>query len=354
MKRIMSLAFSLGCIVCLGLNVVSADTNTNVSYQPDGNKLNAVFQYTTIQPNEKYQFKGKIKYQGKGYHLARNPTVTYDVVSTEPEKKEKQFSETIKTEHLVSEYVPDTYEIEYQGKTYELPLEDVSYTQMDTKKAITGTTGYGFSVAQPADIPQEKRLEYEDEAGKLQSVSGKLTGVTKGKSYWKSGFPIEAKYYGDPDVRYYQFGNTKIPNTGSGVPYIGYETEILESLGLSPNLTQIEQAEWSGDYKQENGTTVRYASFSCRRYGADYTAHYTAEIPEYAAEATYSDTFSLETGNTLYTISAKVTYVKDSIVPVVIGISLILIIVLLLILWLLFVAKRKRKKKEEPEKGELE
>ena len=182
------------------------------------------------------------------------------------------------------------------------------------------------------------------------AVASLVDVVQQGEYQWQDGYVIHSRYYGDTDCAYYQFGNTKIPNTLNGsVPYMGYEDSILQSLGLSSDTYRINNATWDGEPTVENGVTVRNAIFHCSQYAARYVANYETAVPEqingYNATATYSAEIEAPTGEIEYTVKAVAEYVQEERLPLTM-MTVGIILFALIVIGILFLLKRKKRKEE--------
>ncbi len=231
--------------------------------------------------------KDKIQFEGKTYIL-------------ETEKKSKEEVRDVKTltenktyENLEEKQVPQTLDVEYNGEKFTLKLSDVQYTEKEIENGtinLTGTIDYGFLTERPAIAPT-KEVTYTDNNKQLTTTIP-YSYINQSEEYWKSGFNINGRYIGDDDTMYFNFNGTLIPNTTDGsVPYKNYENTILQSLGINPNKSRIDSANWTNTY-QNNGQQVKECVFNVSYYGADYIANYSDTITGhktvYEANAIYS------------------------------------------------------------------
>lgn len=301
--------------------------------------------YTTTNKNQQADFEKEIVQDNQAYTLDK---VLYEILEQHPVEQPQTITETKITSNLTQQQVDDTI----QSETYSditLYLADVRYetVQLPQTITVTETTDFGYQPSQPS-APNTKELTYTDTDGSQKTVTAPLLSITNtAPPSMRQGYTITGRYYGDDDVKYYMFGNTKInANADGSVPYRGYESVILSDLGLDSNNVRIDSAAWSGT-DQQNGQTVKYANFNCSRMEAPYTATYSISVPAtgYTATATYTAIANLPTEQTEYTIKATAMYQKSSSPFVIIAAGTILLLGLLAV-FILFLLKRKRRRDE--------
>lgn len=166
---------------------------------------------------------------------------------------------------------------------------------------------------------------------------------------------MTAAYTGDADVRFWQMGDTQIPNTGKAPVYSGYEDAILKTLGLTTKDVKINSSKW-GKVGTANGQRVQDASFAVSRYGNDYAATFRTQVPRvrYTATAVYElEDAKLLTGDTIYTLRATAEYapVQKGLSPLAVaGIVFGALVLIATVVVILFILAKKRKEKEEQQK----
>ena len=305
--------------------------------------------YTTTSENDAYPFESEMEKNGITYVLNN---ITYDTVSQKEVTKPETITVEQNFEHLRNQKVKQEMTVDRDGKELVLQLTDVQFEPVTfttgERITITNSTDFGYSSKRP-DVPQTKEITYGHNDNKLVAKAS-LVDVVQEESRWRDGYTIQGRYYGDTDCAYYQFENTQIPNTLDGsVPYVGYEDSILQSLGLSPDNYQINNATWDGEPTVENGVTVRNAIFHCSQYVSHYIANYEATIAEqingYNATATYSTETEIPTGEIEYTVKAVAEYVEEDRLPLTM-ITVGVVLLALIIIGILFLLRHRKRKGE--------
>ena len=231
--------------------------------------------------------KDTIKFESKTYRLEKQSEKTEEI------RENKTLTENKIFENLETKEVPQTLDVEYNGEKFTLKLSNVQYEEKEIENGtidLTGTVDYGFLTERPAIAPT-KEVTYKDN-GIDKTATIPYSFLNQSEEYWKSGFSITGRYIGDNDVSFFNFNGNLIPNTNDGsVPYKNYENTILNSLGINPNKTRIDSANWTNTY-QEQGQQVKECVFNVSYYGSDYTANYSDTIAGhktvYEANAIYS------------------------------------------------------------------
>ena len=129
---------------------------------------------------------------------------------------------------------------------------------------------------------------------------------------WRSDvtIPLTFSYY---DSFGYVLGDAFIPYNEEIPAMDGFESVLLDSLGLNPEQYRITGFQWTGEPYEENGVMYRNAEASGQRYAASYRAVYSGtvslpDVPGYDAVATYTGTVQQPTGETEYTVKAVASY----------------------------------------------
>ncbi len=328
------------------LSVAAANRDTE---KIDGKTIEQSYTYTTTDKDQKPDFKSTINYGGKTYTLVV-PSIKTEIQLESPVTEKKNLTETVTVDHLLVKAIDNTLSKSYGNANFTLELDKADYQEAeieDGTKVVTATVDYGFNTSQPTPS-QTTTISYNSN-GRPREATVSFDDFSISSPYWQDGYTITARYVGDEDVRFYNFGGIQIPNTGNGVPYSGYETAILSSLGLDANNVRIDSASWTGS-TTENGQHVRYATLNCSRYGRDYVANYSANVPTYVTEYTATAVYKLDnadvpTGDTAYTILASAQYTRSGLsATAIIGISVAFVILVCLIVAVLFRIKKKGEK----------
>ena len=261
----------------------------------------------------------------------------------------EEVPEEVIYENLVEKALPedaDEYKTE-DGTT--LKLLDTEWEEAE-REAVTGTyTMKGYN-RQP-EFPATRQFTATLADGSQVTATAKLQKVeASGQSYTKD-FTVDAKFIGDSDVAYYDLDGTLIPNNPASPMFEGYERVILTYFGMDPNEHKITSGKWLTDYIEEDGVTVRYASFSGKKLAGDWTGYYKEELTEsspspviYTATCYYGENI-----DPLYNVLVTVEYGKtEIIIERVAAASCGLVVTAGLIAFILaFLAKKKKKQEEE-------
>lgn len=255
--------------------------------------------------------------------------------------------EEVVYENLLEKKLPeDAEQIEKDGKV--LKLADTKWESAD-RTALTGTRTIKGSDEKPI-FPETKEVSASLSDGTVITATCRLKSVQSSGSSYAKPFTVTARFVGEPDVDYYDFGGKEIPNNPSSPAFEGYESAILKALGLNPNSYKINSGKWTSDYKEENGNTVRYAEFSGIRKSKDWTAYYEEELTENSPNLeVYTATCKYGSKETVYTVTAKVSYEKSRFTTFgIITTSCVgIVAVAALIAILLLAIKRKKEQRTE-------
>lgn len=259
-------------------------------------------------------------------------------VISEDETKEKKYKD------LTEKKVPETCKVD--GKKYY--LLETEWTE-EERNPSTYTVNYRGEDAKP-NAPASINFDATF-AGKTFKTTGELVSVEKSGVSYSKPFSVTAKFIGDDDIAGYVIGGKVVPKNDSTPVFSGYESVILESLGLDSGEYKISSGKWKGKTKKENGETVRYAEYSGVRLASDYTALYrenTNNMPyktSYAAVCTYGPNPEMS-----YEVRATVVYENAGLTTLgIIVVASVAIIVLagLIVLILMFIAKRRKEASDE-------
>ena len=153
------------------------------------------------------------------------------------------------------------------------------------------------------------------------------------------------------DSTFYMLNDRYIPYNDAKPALAGHEADILTVLNLPQESYHIPDFVCTGDVYTESGIQYRNATASGERYVAEYTAYYsdTVTLPDaegYNALLSYS----LDSGNTEYTIKATAVYEKEDTFPVatvVVTVVSILAGIIAIVLILFLIAKKRKTKNKE-------
>lgn len=213
------------------------------------------------------------------------------------------------------------------------------------REPITGSyTMRGYD-NQP-NFPAERNFTVRLESGGEITAKAALKSVNKTGTSYSKDFSVTGRFVGEPDVTAYALGETLIPNNPASPEFAGYEEIILKYFGMEPDKYRITAGKWTSDYIEEDGQTVRYATFTGKRLAGDWTGYYEETISEnspnkiiYTATAYYG-----EQKDTLYNVHLTVEYGKtEIIVGRVVAASAAAIVLAGLAAVIIILLKRKRK-----------
>ncbi len=167
--------------------------------------------------------------------------------------------------------------------------------------------------------------------------------------------PITVTTY---DANYYLLGDKKIPKNEETPALSGYENDLLQSLGLSPESYRLTRYAWDGEPYTKDGELCRNAVVYGERYVIQCQAVFAGDVslPDvqketYRGIAAYAATADLPTGETEYQVEGIVTYKaldqsKLSVPVLVLSVGAAVVIVAALFI-LAVLAKRWKKQKNQ-------
>lgn len=261
----------------------------------------------------------------------------------------EEVPEEVIFENLVEKVLPENSD-EYKTEDGNvLKLLDTEWDETK-REAVTGTYIIKGFNTQP-EFPATKQFTVTLADGSQVTATAKLKNVeAHGQSYTKD-FTVDAKFIGDSDVAYYDLEGTLIPNNPESPMFEGYEDIILNFFGMDPNQHRITSGKWLTDYIEEDGITVRYASFSGKKLAGDWIGYYEEELTEnspspvvYTATCYYGENI-----DPIYNVHVTVEYGKTELrVERVVAASCSVAVAAGLIAFILaFLAKKKKKQEEE-------
>ncbi len=348
MKKIVSILLSGMIAVSLLIGCSSTATEDNAVTE---NQITESVEYTSLKEDETHVFDKELIKDDGTYTLK---DVMYETVSKSPVMETK----TVEIKDLYEQNVEAEQEktfINMKGKEVLGKLSDVSYSDIiitNRTAEIESTTQSGYVISQPT-AANSKTVNYVDEPSN-QTVTAVLPLIdfrVTTPYHWESDVtvPLRVELY---DATFYMLNGKYIPYNDEKPALTGYEADILTVLNLPQESYRITDFLWTGDVYTENGVQYRNAAASGERYVAEYTAYYndTVALPDangYNATLTYS----LDSGDTEYTIKATAIYKKLNIglTPAqIITISVVgVFLLIILTVAILFVISKKKKSKEK-------
>lgn len=298
----------------------------------------------TKNKNEKVSFDKEITRDGKTFILK---DVKYDILDKTPEKEEVTHNE----EKLVTngeDFTPPN-EITKDNILYKLStIEDVPaepYIQ-----PVEAHTDYEKAVSKNT-VPAEKTVSVQNlKTGKSESVVCKLNDVSKvGEKWVNSHIDFTFKNY---DSYVFEWQGVTIKNENTPNPLENHKTQLLKSVGLTPDDATIHNTYWTSEAYVKDGILCRDARADIRRKVPVYRANYTGAINtemttkkiEYKGSINSNSDFN-------YKIKATATYEKDmNTFYMTVGIGIILFIVLIVLV--LFVISKEKNLKEKTKERE--
>ena len=351
MKKILSILLLGMTAASLLIGCSSAATEDNSA--ANGNQVTETIEYTSLNEDKTHTFDEEVV-KDDGTYILKD--VTYETVSSTPVKETQTLEiKDLYEQNAETEAEPVHSFINTKGQTVQGELSGIAYSDtMITNRTteVESTTQSGYVISQPA-AASSKTVNYADEPSG-QTVTAVLP---------LTDFRVTVPYHWEPDVtvpmRVEVYDSTFYMLNGRYVPYndekpalAGYETDILTVLNLPQESYRITDFVWTGDVYTENGVQYRNAVATGERYVAEYTAYYsdTVALPDangYNATLTYS----LDSGDTEYTIKATALYEKlnTGLTPAqIITISVVgVFLLIILTVAILFVISKKKKSKEK-------
>ena len=179
------------------------------------------------------------------------------------------------------EAVPATVEYDVGGQPVQLQLVSATWIQQPQEKH-TGYVDMGYSPTQPKF---EETSTFTAEDG--TEFVGHLVKVEQTGDYQWVSTEIPATYHGWPDVKGIYLGNLVLPHNDSAPVYQGYETDILDYLGLDPSTHRITGAAWTGSWQGQPGEDmmIRPAVFDLQVYAAGWVGVYEDDVEDQSGTA---------------------------------------------------------------------
>lgn len=202
--------------------------------------------------------------------------------------------ETIGTRRVVQQVVdsdvenlaeiPDTVEYEAEsGNSYTLNNEQVYVKEQDAqiRVLVTDTVVYEDQYGAPS-IPGTKAITYYSKAtGQEEEVEGTLKeSYESTPGHWEGSLHIDGTFQAPSgNVTEYTLAgseNVKVLQSALTPEWDTYQSDVLKSLGLSPEYFRVLSASWNGEQYAQGGYVLRDAVFEGDAYVSSYTAVYEA------------------------------------------------------------------------------
>ncbi len=348
MKKIISILLLGMTAASLLIGCSSAVTEDNNT--ANENQITATVEYTSLKENEPHHFDEEMMKDDGMYTLT---DVSYETVSSTPVKE----TQTLEIKDLYEQNAETKAEpihsfTNAKGQTVQGELSGITYSDTmitDRTAEVESITQSGYVISQPA-IAISKTVNYVDEqTGQTVNATLPLNFSMTIAYHWESDVtvPMRVEVY---DSTFYMLNGKYVPYNDAKPALAGYEGDILNVLNLPQGSYHITDFIWTGDVYTENGIQYRNAVASGERYVAEYTAYYsdTVTLPD-AQGYNASLTYSLDSGNTEYTIKATAVYEKlnTGLTPAqIIAISAAgVFLLVILIVSVLFVISKKKKDK---------
>ena len=179
------------------------------------------------------------------------------------------------------EAVPATVEYDVGGQSVQLQLVSATWIQQPQEKH-TGYVDMGYSPTRP-NFEDTSTFTAEDGT----EFVGHLVKVEQTGDYQWVSTEIPATYHGWPDVKGIYLGNLVLPHNDSAPVYQGYETDILDYLGLDPSTHRITGAAWTGSWQGQPGEDmmIRPAVFDLQVYAAGWVGVYEDDVEDQSGTA---------------------------------------------------------------------
>ena len=281
---------------------------------------------------------------------------------------------TVEYDGLTEEDIPDTYAYRHtDGKTYELPLVDVTYAEGTLKnrtETIRGKIDYGEEEFIPKPQSQISVSYYDKASGKtITGILYFVSLVQVEQFHWVKSNDAPATFE-NYESAYYLMKNTKnlyVPYNDNKPEIAGLEKDIISAMGFDPARVRITEARWNGKAYTEKEILKRNAIFSTERFVARYVAYYEAvwdlpNAPGIRATAKYGSNLDLTAKEAapsgIEPSTAVVTTAPPDIIEepvknnsiiktILIGVGILAFVLLGILVILILVKKRKQKQDEE-------
>lgn len=220
-------------------------------------------------------------------------------------------------------------------------------TKEPSIQTVNAYDDYHWTVTEES-VPKTKDVTVINEStGKPENVTCSLTGIAQaGTAEVNNTMTITFQEY---DAAYYEWNGNYIPKNDALPALVGYENQLLSSVGASPD-SRILGVAWAGDpYVSEEGILCRDAAAEVQQMVPVYRANYEGRIAVEAQRTVrYKNTYEAPdpNGRAEYRVRATASYTEmRGIFPAVLtGVGIFLLICC--IIGILLVIARKRGKKK--------
>lgn len=339
-------------VTALGIfsSVLSMNTVPIMAAQNDTYTISKTYDSET--KNETYDFQDTIKKNGKTYLL---DDVSYKVLKETPieRKEEILFSTDPVMLPEDADYAPAS---SIERDDMSLSLKEITTVQAEPYiQEVSGSTDYEYEISRSL-VPQTKSIEVKNEkTGTLQTVDCTLQSFDLIGHTWKDSY-IDITIEGYNQTALSWQGITFANNMGD-TPLKGYETQILQSVGLDSNTGKVDRTYWTTNpYTNSTGTVCRDGKADIQKLVPVYRASYNGSLvtPMYEKTAIYTGLKKISDPQDLtYTIKATAHYIeKKSIFSFIVVDVAIMLFILFIIAFLYILHKKKKEKgKDIPQKG---
>lgn len=335
------------------ITVVPASKAGAAAGSETGKTIEKVFQ--EYDKNAIYPFPELIEEEKKTYKLE---DAKFEVTSQHPVKTSTDLTMEIKSDPMEKgrEYQAEK-EIAYDGMKMELVSStptDIS-VKSEFEYPYTKTVTYEYANIADKKIPDTLEETVKGDDGQEQKVKLTKKSVMDGKSEWVDN-PIYITY-SNYNSEYYMLGSVIIPNQQQADrPALeGYETLIINTMGLDPKSYRISSISWSGGPYENDGVVYRNAVANAQVLVNGKIAFYEGTLKKEKDQKMivyrnkYRGTKEIDTGKVIYTIKATGIYqpydmkagwkTAVSVLSVLLGISVFITLALLIL------SRKKRGKK---------
>lgn len=298
-------------------------------------------------------FAETIVEDGKTYTLEG---VTYTVVSKTPVIEERKLEKVIESDYVtdIENYTPEQVITENDVSYTFVKMESMGESAVHTQE-VTAYTDYDYEVTSNNVAQQKTVSATSNMSGKTQYVTCNLAGVSQlDEGTWVSSY-IDITFVNyNADV--FEWRGHQISK--SDAPYLsGYESDILNSVGLDSENCRITNIEWSSGEYQNNGVVQRDARATLQKFVNYYRASYSGTLKETQGtkyQLTYEGVETIESETDFqYEIKATAVYnyeiPKTPVLQYVMAGAGILLVIGLIIALIYVLAKKRNKNKEEQE-----
>lgn len=274
--RVLAFVSALLCVGCISTQALTSLGDIDID-------ITREFNYKDQEEADANPLPKEIEENGNTYVLDE------DSVDYQQRELNTKYQETVEYTDLTVKEVPQTYTVTLGGEQYELPLEDVQYTE------------------EQADIPTEMTVEYKGEDKKPNAPQNKTFTLDDGTEV--EGVLKEVNEVEDTDtwVDFTIDGQVVIPEGATAYVYLekvhtynpatplwdGYKSDLMSAIGLNSDSYKITGGKWTSDpiARAEGGFYRTLSIYGQKNTGKSYVAVYETTAPieiKYVASATYS------------------------------------------------------------------